>query len=120
MMAVGVCAADTDAQAHYLRSSQVLAFARLRMGNPGKLRHPIDNVASEIPAAVLAQVNHAFFCSATGSAATVKQQLASFIDTYQPDELMVTGMIHDHAARVRSFQIAADALMDLREITKIA
>lgn len=120
MMAAGVCAAETDAEADYLRSSQVLAFARLRTGNPGKLPHPTENVAAQIPATVLAQVNHALSCSATGSAATIKQQLASLIDTYQPDELLVTGMIHDHAARIRSFQIAADALTELRERTKVA
>jgi hypothetical protein len=47
-------------------------------------------------------------------------QLQSLIDTYKPDELLVTGMIHDHAARVRSFQIAAEVLTDLREMTTVA
>ena len=35
MMAVGLSAADTDAEAQLLRSSQVIAFARLRSGQPG-------------------------------------------------------------------------------------
>ena len=30
-----------------------------------------------------------------------------------PDEMILTGQIHDHAARVKSFQIAADVLSDL-------
>lgn len=114
MIAAGVCAADTDAQAEYLRSSQLLAFARLRTGNPGKLPYPTDDIASLIPAPVFAQVKQSLSCSATGSPPVIKAQLQSIIDTYQPDELMVTGMIHDHAARVRSFELAADVLMDLR------
>ena len=120
MMAAGVCAAETDAEADYLRSSQFLAFSNLRTGHPGKLPFPTDDVASQIPAPVLAQVKHAMSCSATGSPATIMGQLQSLIDTYKPDELLVTGMIHDHAARVLSFQIAAEVLTDLREMTKVA
>ena len=114
MMAAGVCAAQTDAEAAYLRTSQYLAFARLRTGNPGKLPRPVDDIGAPIPAGVLAGVKHALSCSATGSAATLKAELGQLVATYQPDEIMVTGMIHDHAARVRSFQIAAEVLTDLR------
>lgn len=113
MMAAGVCAADTEAQAEYLRSSQYLAFARLRTGTPGKLPLPVDDVAAHIPPHVMAGVKHALSCSATGSPAQVKDQLAQLVATYQPDELMVTGMIHDHAARLQSFDIAGEALSDL-------
>ena len=35
------------------------------------------------------------------------------IETYQPDELILTGQIHDHAARVKSFEIAAQALAEI-------
>ncbi|QCO56245.1 LLM class flavin-dependent oxidoreductase [Pseudorhodobacter turbinis] len=113
MMAAGVCAAQTDAEADYLRSSQFLAFARLRTGKPGKLPYPTDDLAAQISPQVMAGVKQALSCSATGSAATVKEQLGRLIDTHQPDEIMVTGMIHDSAARIRSFQIAADVLSDL-------
>ncbi|UWQ95146.1 LLM class flavin-dependent oxidoreductase [Rhodobacteraceae bacterium M385] len=115
MMAAGVCAAETDNEAEYLRSSQYLAFARLRTGKPGRLPAPTHDLASQIPGAVMAGVKHALSVSATGSAATVKQQLSGLIETYQPDEIMVTGMIHDSAARVRSFQIAAETLTELRD-----
>ncbi|POF31007.1 LLM class flavin-dependent oxidoreductase [Roseibium marinum] len=120
MMAAGVCAADTDEEATYLRSSQILAFARLRTGRPGKLPLPTDDLSAEIPAPVLTQVHHALSCSATGSRATIRDRLQSLIDTHRPDELMVTGMIHDPAARVRSFQIAAEVLADLREVPRVA
>ena len=48
-----------------------------------------------------------------GSAATVRSQLQGLIARYQPDEIMLTGMIHDHAARLRSFQIAAEVMQSL-------
>lgn len=113
MVAAGVCAAETDAEAEYLRSSQVLAFARLRTGRPGKLPLPTDDLAAEIPMPVMAQVMQALSCSAIGSAASVEQGLSAIIGQYQPDELMVTGMIHDPAARIRSFEIAAGVLAGL-------
>lgn len=114
VVAAGVCAADTDPEAEFLRSSQLLAFSNLRTGKPGKLPYPTDDVASKIPPTVFAQVKQAMSCSATGSPKTIEAQLRAIIDKHQPDELMVTGMIHDHTARVRSFEIAATVLAKLR------
>lgn len=112
MLAAGVCAAQTDEEAAYLRSSQILAFARLRTGRPGKLPRPTHDL-SEIPAAVMAQVKHALSCSASGSPDSIRRDLRALRDKYQPDEIMVTGMIHDHAARLKSFALAAEALAEL-------
>ncbi|MBR3369503.1 MAG: LLM class flavin-dependent oxidoreductase [Rhodobacteraceae bacterium] len=120
MMTANVCAADTLAEATLLRSSQLLAFARLRSGQPGKLPHPTQHIDAEIPAPVMAQVQHALSHSATGTAQDVQEQLSRIIATFKPDELMVTGMIHDHTARVRSFEIAAQVLTDMRQQTKAA
>jgi luciferase family oxidoreductase group 1 len=114
MIAAGVCAADTDEQAEFLRTSQLLAFARLRTGQPGKLPAPVANPEQEIPPQVMAQVNDALSCSATGSPTTIRSRLQAILDTHQPDELIVTGMIHDHKARMRSFAIAAGVLEQLK------
>jgi luciferase family oxidoreductase group 1 len=113
MVAAGVCAAETDEEAQMLRSSQELAFARLISGQPGKLPLPVKDVEAHVPAPVLAQVRQALSCSAAGSPSTVKAQLSAIIEKYRPDELLVTGMIHDHAARVRSFEIVGDVLTQL-------
>lgn len=113
MVAAGVCVADSDEEARYLRSSQMLGFARLRTGQPGKLPRPVDNIQAEIPPQVLAQVQQALSVSACGSAATAETKLREIIQKYKPDELMVTGMIHDHSARLRSFEMAANILNDL-------
>ena len=120
MMAMGVCAADTDAEADYLRSSQVLAFARLRSGKPGKLPRPVADVSAEVPPEVMRGVDEALSCAAVGSPETVRQQMAALIDKYQPDEVIVAGMIHDPAARIRSLEIAADVLAGLVDTAKAA
>lgn len=112
MIAAGVCAAETDAEAAYLRSSQVLAFARIMTGRPGKLPAPTHDLGA-IPAPVMAQVQGALAVSATGAPATVRDRLEAILAAYRPDEVIVTGMIHDHQARLRSFQIAAEVLAGL-------
>ncbi|MGH1577194.1 LLM class flavin-dependent oxidoreductase [Planktotalea sp.] len=113
MMAAGVCVAPSDEEAVFLRSSQILAFARLRTGKPGLLPYPTDEIGAQVPTQVLRQVEHALSCSATGAPDTVYRGLEGLISRYQPDELMVTGMIHDHDSRVRSFELAANVLKSL-------
>jgi luciferase family oxidoreductase group 1 len=113
MLAVGVFAADTDAEGARLRTSMQQAFARLRSGRPGKLPPPVDDIAAELDPRMLAAVNEALRVSATGSPATVRRQLADLIDRYRPEEVILTGQIHDHRARLRSFEIAAEAMADI-------
>ena len=48
-------------------------------------------------------------CSVIGDQREVEAGLASLIEQTQPDELMVTAQIYDHAARLRSFEITAQA-----------
>lgn len=48
--------------------------------------------------------------TATGAPGTVRDQLQAIVAHYRPDELILTGMIHDHRARLRSFEIAAEVL----------
>ncbi|KFE33725.1 LLM class flavin-dependent oxidoreductase [Thioclava atlantica] len=115
MMAAGLFAAESDAEAAYLRSSHLLGFARLRMGKPGKLPRPTEDPGAGIPAPVLAQAEQALSVSAVGGSATIRVQFAALIERYRPDELMVTGMIHDPAARIRSFEIGAEVLRALQE-----
>jgi hypothetical protein len=45
----------------------------------------------------------------------VRKALAAFIERTGADEVMVTGQVFDHAARVRSFEIVAEAHRALAE-----
>jgi luciferase family oxidoreductase group 1 len=113
MLAFNVFAAETDAEGRRLRSSMVQAFANLRSGRPGPLPRPVDDVGKLYDPMLLAQVDRALSCSATGSPASVRAALAGFVAQHAPDEMILTGQIHDHAARLRSFEIAAEAMRSL-------
>ncbi len=113
MLAANVFAADTDAQGAYLRTSMQQAFVRLRTGQPGKLPRPVDDIDAEVGVQMRRAVDQALRVTAVGSPDSVRTQLAALIERYQPDEMILTGQIHDHAARVKSFEIAAEVLADL-------
>ncbi len=110
MLAFNVFAGESDAEGRYLKSSMQQAFANLRSGRPGPLPRPVEDVGRLIDPEMLAMVDRALACSATGSAETVRRALTAFIERYRPDEVILTGQIHDHAARLRSFEIAAEIL----------
>ncbi|MTH76607.1 LLM class flavin-dependent oxidoreductase [Paracoccus aestuariivivens] len=110
MLAVNVIAADTDAEAQRLRTSQMISFARLRLGSPGLLPAPVDDVHEAIPASVMGSVQQALSVSAVGAPETVAARLDELIARYAPDELILVGNIYDPAARHRSFAIAAEIL----------
>ena len=56
-------------------------------------------------------VDRALACAVIGAPATVARGVAAFIERHRPDELMLTANVFDHAARLRSFELAAGVLM---------
>lgn len=108
MTGVNVFAADTDAEARRLFSSLQQQFVNLRRGTPGRLQPPVDDIDAVCAPHERAGVDHALQYSLVGSPDTVRAQLERFVETARPDELMITGHIHDHHARLRSFEIAAE------------
>ncbi len=115
MLAVNVFAADSDAEGARLRTSMQQAFYRLRTGTPGKLPRPVDRITDAVPGSALPAVDEALRITAVGGPETVRRQLGDLIAQHRPDEVILTGQIHDHAARMRSFEIAAEALQNLNE-----
>ncbi len=107
MAGVGVVAADTEADARLLFSSQQQQFANLRTGMPGKLPAPREDMDSFWTPEVKALVERSLRYSFVGTAETVAKGLGGFISETGVDELMISGQIHDHRARLRSFEIVA-------------
>lgn len=116
MLAANVFAAETDAEGAYLRTSMQQAFARLRTGRPGKLPRPVDDIDAEIGPQIRAAVDQALRVTAVGSPETVRRSLSEMIERHRPDEIILTGQIHDHDARKRSFEIAAEVLSGMAAV----
>jgi luciferase family oxidoreductase group 1 len=108
MLGVNVIAAATDAEARRLFTSHQQAFALLRRGTPGQIPPPIDNIETFWSPAEKAMASQSLAFSFVGSSMTVERGLSEFLKTAKPDELIVAGLIYDQAARLRSYEIAAE------------
>jgi len=113
MLGFNIFAADTDAEAQLLATSMQQAFVNLRSGRPSQLPPPMEGYDTQLAPAAKAMLAEVLACSAIGSPGTVRAALAAFIERTKPDELMLTSQIFDHAARLRSYQLAADSLQSL-------
>lgn len=114
MLGFNVCAADTDDEAHYLRTSGLQSLLRLRLGTPGRLPPPIRGFEAglgEVERRILADFASA---SAVGTQETVRQAMQAFVDRTGADELMIVGQVFDHRARVHSYEIARAAAQEVR------
>ena len=109
MLALNVVAADTDAEARRLFTTLQQSFVNLRRGRLGLVPAPIDDIEAYWTPQEKAGVQNALACSVVGSPATVRAGIADFVARHRPDELMLTANIHDHAARLRSFELAMAA-----------
>jgi alkanesulfonate monooxygenase SsuD/methylene tetrahydromethanopterin reductase-like flavin-dependent oxidoreductase (luciferase family) len=67
-----------------------------------------------------AMLHEVLSSSAAGSPETVRAGLASFIARTGADELMITSQVYDHAARLRSYEITAQARDALTTPAEIA
>jgi luciferase family oxidoreductase group 1 len=108
MLGFNVIAAESDAQARLLATSVQQAFVNLRSGRPIQLPPPLEGYESHLPPPARALLADVLTCAAIGSPQTVRNALAAFIERTKADELMITAQIFDHAARLRSYEIAAD------------
>jgi luciferase family oxidoreductase group 1 len=110
MMAINVFAGETDAEGRYLMTSMQQGFANLHRGTPMPIPKPVERIEDHVEPQLLRGVAQALAVSVVGSPATVRRELSAFIEAYRPDEVILTGQIHDHAKRLRSFEIAAEAM----------
>jgi luciferase family oxidoreductase group 1 len=111
MLGLNVVAAESDAAAARLFTSLEQAFLNLRTGRAGRLPPPVDDMAriyAEAGMSVDLVAGQGPLASAVvGAPETVRQGLEAFIARHQPDEVIVTAQIYDHAARLGSYEILA-------------
>ncbi|MET4729565.1 luciferase family oxidoreductase group 1 [Lysobacter enzymogenes] len=113
MLALNVVAAPSSGEARRLFTTQQQAFVNLRRGRPGLIPPPIDDIESFWTPLEKAGVAQALACAVVGDPGEVAAGIAVFVDRHRPDELMVTANIFEHGARLRSFELAAQALRSL-------
>jgi luciferase family oxidoreductase group 1 len=111
MVGVNIFAADTDAEAKRLFTSLQQAFLNLVRGIPGPLEPPVDKI--QWSPMEKSHIDRKLQYSAVGSPETVKRKLQQILDTTDADELILTAQIHDHPARLHSFELAAQIMKQI-------
>ena len=110
MAAMTVFAAETDAEAELIASSQQQSFVRLRTGEPGKLPPPVPGYRDSLSPPAQSLLAHIGQASAIGAPATVRAAIGRFVERTRADEIIVAGATFDPAARERSLELTIEAL----------
>ena len=109
ILAVAAIAADTDAEAERIAASADLNFVRRAKGEYLPLASPEEAAAypyAEIDRERIARQRERLV---VGGVESVKSRLTALIEATRADELMITTMAYDHAARLHSYELLAEA-----------
>jgi luciferase family oxidoreductase group 1 len=109
MVAANVIVADTDAAARRLFTSVQQGFTNLLRGTRGQMAPPIDDIESYWLPHEKAQAQRMLACAFVGSTATVRTGLERFVADTAADEVIVAAGIYEHSARLRSYELLAQA-----------
>lgn len=116
MAGINVIAADTDAEAQRLATTQQMSFADAIGGRRGLSRPPIDDIETYWSPQEKTQATRMLARSVVGSAATVRAGLQSFVAETSVDEVMIVSDVYDHRARLRSVELIAEGMQpDFRD-----
>jgi alkanesulfonate monooxygenase SsuD/methylene tetrahydromethanopterin reductase-like flavin-dependent oxidoreductase (luciferase family) len=110
---MNVVAADTDEEAAHLFTSLQQNVVRMRRNARGTLPPPITNLDEFCESHEKAAAAHTLQVSVVGSLETIKTGMRHWLEATGADEIIITGQIFDHRARLRSFEIAAQAAQSL-------
>ena len=108
ILAVSVVCAPSEAEADYLATTLDLSFLNIRRGLRGPLPSPQEALAYPYSEAERAFVQGYRASQVIGSPAQVRARLAWLAAELGAQEVMLTSNIHDHAARLRSYALAAE------------
>jgi luciferase family oxidoreductase group 1 len=109
MVAVNVVAAETDAEARRLATTQQMSFTDIVRGTRGLSRPPIEDIERWWSPAEKAHVSQMLALSVVGGPARVRAGLAALAARTRADELIVVSDVFDPAARRRSLTLTCEA-----------
>lgn len=110
ILAVSVICAETDAQADFLASTLDLMQVNLRRGQFLPLAPPEEASQRDYSPFERSLIDENRQRSFVGSPDTIRAELSAFADETGADELMVTTLLHSSEARLRSYELLAEAM----------
>ncbi|MEJ2432114.1 MAG: MsnO8 family LLM class oxidoreductase [Pseudolabrys sp.] len=111
ILATHVVCADTDEEAARLASTVELNFVRRAKGEYLPLASPEEAQAYDYTPVDRARIAQNASRLTVGAPATVKARLEPLIAATKANELMITSMMYDHAARKHCYELLAQAFL---------
>ncbi len=118
MVGVNIIAADTDAEAKRLWTTQQMSFTNMFRGTRGLSAPPIDDIETYWAPAEKMQAMGMLRRSIIGSKETVRAGIAALVEETGADELMIVSDVYDHATRLKSYEMIAEAAAGLTKTPK--
>ena len=110
MVGVPVVAAPTDEEAQFLASSSEQRVLGILTGQRGKLPPPMEGFMQQLGPREQVAVNDFLAMAVVGGPDTVRQGFAQIQQATEADELILVSDVYDPALRLRSLEIAAQAI----------
>ena len=110
MIGVPLVAAETDAEAKRLATSGQQRHLKLIRREPIYVPPPVESMDGVWSEAERFLVESRLSAAVIGGPETVQHKLSHLLQETAADELIFTSDLYDHALRLRSFEIAADAM----------
>ena len=109
MVGVNIIAAESDDEARRLATTQQMSFTNIFRGARGLSQPPIADIETYWTPIEKAQAKRMLARSIVGSLETVREGMSALIEETQADELIVVSDVYEHAERLRSFELIAEA-----------
>src|ERR1700723_3402428 len=109
MVGVNIVAAESDDKARRLATTQQMSFTNIFRGARGLSQPPIDDIETYWSPAEKIQAMRMLARSIVGSPDTVRAGIAALVAETAADELIIGADVYDHAERLRSIKLIAEA-----------
>jgi luciferase family oxidoreductase group 1 len=109
MAGFNVLAAETDEEANFLASSGLRAYLNRALGLRTQLEPPAADFEAGLSERERAILAGRTWAGVIGSRETVRAGAANFVEQTGADELIIATSVYDHAKRVKSYEILAEA-----------
>jgi alkanesulfonate monooxygenase SsuD/methylene tetrahydromethanopterin reductase-like flavin-dependent oxidoreductase (luciferase family) len=106
-------AAEMDEEAQRLSTSALQRHLKLIRGEPILVPPPVESMDGLWSEAERFLVESRLSVAVIGGPETIRRKLAQLLRDTKADELIFTSDLYDHALRLKSFEIAANAIKTL-------
>lgn len=114
MACINVIAADQEEEAHFLATSFYQMALGIIRGRSYPLRPPVEDMSTIWNEAEAAAIQNMMQVTFVGSKDQVKKGIEELVKYTKINEVMITSNLYDHLARLHSFELAAQAIQEIK------